>query len=719
MSGTSQPHATRHMSRTTRDRGGPAQPLLIVNALRKYFPVRGGILNRTVGHIQAVDDVSFNVTKGETLGIVGESGCGKSTLARLMLHLLQPDQGEIIFDGEAVATRDGISVQELRRNVQMVFQDSYASLNPRMPVEDSIAYGPRVHGTKPAAARARAGDLLHAVGLDPALFGPRYPHELSGGQRQRVNIARALALEPRLLILDEPVSALDKSVEAQVLNLLMELKHQLDLTYLFISHDLSVVQFISDRVLVMYLGHVVEMGRVEAIYKAPQHPYTRALLASRLSMDPQVRMTEPPLVGDPPNPIAPPSGCRFRTRCPQAQDVCAQVTPHLPFSQLGTLHGVACHLYDAAAGPSEVVEAPARGHRVVPAALRRPNTLQQPAPRQAGELRVPQPLVEVRDLCVRFVSRETTVHAVNNVSFTIQPGEVMCIIGESGSGKSVTLRAMMRLLPPRKTVLTGSIRIAGHDMLALKTPHLSALRGTTAAMIFQEPMTALDPAYTIGRQIAETVVRHEACSYREGYKRALDLLNLVKVPSAERRLAAYPHELSGGLRQRAMIAMALSCRPSLLLADEPTTALDATVQMQILILLRHLQEELGMGVIFVTHDLGVAAEIANTVAVMYAGRLVETGGVRAVLQHPLHPYTAGMLSSTIAGHHRGTRLETIPGTPPDLCRLPPGCSFAPRCPATIAACTATFPPAQRFEAGRMACCIRLHQAGPPGGSVLG
>jgi peptide/nickel transport system ATP-binding protein len=285
----------------------------------------------------------------------------------------------------------------------------------------------------------------------------------------------------------------------------------------------------------------------------------------------------------------------------------------------------------------------------------------------------------------------------------------MCIIGESGSGKSVTLRALMRLLPPRKTVLTGAIRLAGHDILALKTLQLSDVRGATVAMIFQEPMTALDPAFKIGRQIAETVVRHEGCSYDEAYKRALDLLNLVKVPSAQRRLAAYPHELSGGLRQRAMIATALSCRPSLLLADEPTTALDATVQIQVLILLRQLQEDLGMGVIFVTHDLGVAAEIADTMAVMYAGRIVETGSVHAVLRRPLHPYTAGMLSSTIVGHKRGTRVEAIPGTPPDLRRLPPGCSFAPRCPSTIPACTATFPPEQRFQAGRMACCIRLYQ----------
>lgn len=693
-----------------RDRGGPAQPLLMVQNLRKHFPVRGGILNRTAGSIQAVDDVSFQVMKGETLGIVGESGCGKSTLARLMLHLLQPDAGQLIFDGEVVGTGpDSLSLQELRRNVQMVFQDSYSSLNPRMTVEDSIAYGPRVHGTPATAAKARARDLLQAVGLEPSLFGPRYPHELSGGQKQRVNIARALALEPRLVILDEAVSALDKSVEAQVLNLLMELKQQLHLTYLFISHDLNVVQFISDRVLVMYLGHIVEIGPVDTIYKDPQHPYTRALLASRLSMDPQIRMREPPLVGDPPNPIAPPSGCRFRTRCPSAHDVCATVTPQLPLALHSASHAVACHLYDASSGH------PQAGKLLPPPATTGTPVLQacgvSSTEAAQADASPPPALVEVRDLCVRFVSREATVHAVNRVTFTMQAGEVMGIIGESGSGKSVTLRAMLRLLPPRRTVMSGTIRIAGHDMLALKTPQLSAVRGTTVAMIFQEPMTALDPVYTIGRQIAETVVHHEGCSYRAGYQRALDLLNLVKVPSAQRRLAAYPHELSGGLRQRAMIAMALSCRPSLLLADEPTTALDATVQIQVLILLRQIQEELGMGVIFVTHDMGVAAEVADTIAVMYAGRMVETGRVEAVLQHPLHPYTAGMLASTIVGHKRGTRVEAIPGAPPDLRSLPPGCSFAPRCPHAMETCTAALPPEAYFAAGRMACCARLRQDG--------
>jgi peptide/nickel transport system ATP-binding protein len=334
-----QPTAPPSSSAARRDRGGLHQPLLLVEYLKKYFPVRGGILHRPIGHIQAVDDVSFSVMKGETLGVVGESGCGKSTLARLILYLLVPDAGELVFDGDPVHRRHGISVQELRRHAQMVFQDSYSSLNPRMPVEDSIAYGPRVHGASPSAAKTLARDLLHQVGLDPNLFGPRYPHELSGGQKQRVNIARALALQPRLVLLDEAVSALDKSIEAQVLNLLMELKRQLSLTYLFISHDLNVVQFMSDRVLVMYLGQIVEMGPVDVIYDAPQHPYTRALLASRLSMDPEVRIDEPPLTGDPPNPIAPPSGCRFRTRCPHAQEICARVTPQLPSRFTSTIVG--------------------------------------------------------------------------------------------------------------------------------------------------------------------------------------------------------------------------------------------------------------------------------------------------------------------------------------------------------------------------------------------
>jgi peptide/nickel transport system ATP-binding protein len=324
-----------------------------------------------------------------------------------------------------------------------------------------------------------------------------------------------------------------------------------------------------------------------------------------------------------------------------------------------------------------------------------------------GRAAAPRTLVEVRDLTVNFVSREATVAAVNGVSFDVLPGEVLCIIGESGSGKSVTMRSILRLHPPRRTVISGSIRVGEHDILSLSERAMNEVRGPVVSMIFQEPMTALDPVYRIGDQIAETVMRHEGCSRTVAMVRALELLELVKVPSPERRLRAYAHELSGGLRQRAMIALALSCRPSLLLADEPTTALDATVQIQVLVMLRGLQREFGMGVIFVTHDLGVAAQIADKVAVMYAGRIIEYGNVADVLMHPAHPYTLGLLSSTVHGQSRDTRIEAIPGSPPDLRNLPRGCSFAPRCKFETAACTSAFPARTVLDNDHGASCFRL------------
>lgn len=336
------------------DRGGAAQPLLIARDLVRHFKVKGVGLGEAAA-VRAVDGVSFSVFKGETLGVVGESGCGKSTLARLVMHLIELGAGELIFDGEGVGAPDGVSVDDLRRQVQMVFQDSASSLNPRMPIRDSVAFGPLVHGKSKAESRRIAREMLSRVGLNPDLFGPRYPHELSGGQKQRVNIARALAISPRMVILDEAVSALDKSVEAQVLNLLRELRRSFNLTYLFISHDLNVVQYISDRVLVMYLGQVVELGPVDDIFTRPLHPYTRALLGSRSSMDPSNRIEEPPITGDPPSPIDPPSGCRFRTRCPHAEAVCEAAMPKLGTWLSRDSHVAACHMHDPGSGHSQAL----------------------------------------------------------------------------------------------------------------------------------------------------------------------------------------------------------------------------------------------------------------------------------------------------------------------------------------------------------------------------
>ena len=328
-----------------------------------------------------------------------------------------------------------------------------------------------------------------------------------------------------------------------------------------------------------------------------------------------------------------------------------------------------------------------------------------PTPSGAGDWRTE--FVSVRNLQVRFVDRDSTVYAVNGVNFELRRGEVLCILGESGSGKSVTLRALMRLLPGGKTEVEGDVRVDGRDIMALSEADVATMRGGTVAMIFQEPMTALDPVYTIGHQIEETIVRHKGVRWTEARARALELFERVQIPSAARRLRAYPHELSGGLRQRAMIALALSCNPGLLLADEPTTALDATVQIQILLLLRSLQEELGMGVIFVTHDVGVAGEIADRLAIMYAGRFVETGPVDTVMKTPLHPYTEGLLASTVHGAMRGRRLEAIKGSPPNMEAVSDACSFAPRCRYAEDKCERGVPAERWVESERMARCVRL------------
>jgi peptide/nickel transport system ATP-binding protein len=324
-----------------------ARTLLEVQGLVKHFPLKKDVFGRGGGVVRAVDGVSFSVREGETLGVVGESGCGKSTTARLLMQLIRQDRGEIVFDGLGVGGRE-LPLKDFRRQVQMVFQDSYASLNPRLTIEDSIAFAPQVHGTPHRQAVERARDLLARVGLEPRRFAERYPHELSGGQRQRVNIARALALQPRLIILDEAVSALDKSVEAQVLNLLLDLKDAFGLTYVFISHDLNVVRYMCDRVMVMYLGQVAELGDSESLFDDPRHPYTRALLSSIPALDPDHRTEEPPLAGDPPNPINPPPGCRFHTRCAMAAPVCATREPLI--ERAGDGHAVACLMHVPGSG---------------------------------------------------------------------------------------------------------------------------------------------------------------------------------------------------------------------------------------------------------------------------------------------------------------------------------------------------------------------------------
>lgn len=320
------------------------ETLLQVRDLKKYFPIRRGIIQRVVGHVRAVDGISLTVQRGETLGVVGESGCGKSTMGRSILRLVEPTSGQVEFAGQNILEFGKSKMRAMRREMQIVFQDPYASLNPRYSIAKTLAEPMVIHNLHTPSTRAvRVRALLERVGLDPD-YAQRFPHEFSGGQRQRIGIARALAVDPKLIILDEPVAALDVSVQSQVLNLLEDLQEDLKLTYVFVAHDLSVVRHISDRILVLYLGKMAELASAEDLFHDPLHPYTRALLSAVPVPDPDAKRERIILQGDLPSPANPPSGCPFHTRCPVAMDVCSQQVPE--WKEIKPNHTVACHLYN-------------------------------------------------------------------------------------------------------------------------------------------------------------------------------------------------------------------------------------------------------------------------------------------------------------------------------------------------------------------------------------
>jgi peptide/nickel transport system ATP-binding protein len=602
------------------------------------------------GAVEALSSVSLHVRKGSTLAVVGESGSGKSTIALAALGLLPPEaqvpSGRVVFDGIDVMQLDPSGRRQLRGSrIGLVFQDPFSVLNPSLRIGKQVGEGLVFHrGFSTERAFARAIELLHEVGIaNPAAVAKAYPHELSGGMRQRALIAGALAAEPELLILDEPTTALDVTIEAQILDLLEDLQARRGLTMLFISHNLGVVRRVANEVAVLYAGQVVEAGATERILQAPVHPYTKGLLAAipRLGDRKKTRLASIP--GRLPDLRAPPADCRFRPRCPFA--VAASALPQ-QLREVGD-RAVRCCRADELASVAWPVQ-------------------DEALPPLRAALSPGEPIVLVNGLSKTFAltrgfaalsfegwrpsMRPVRLKAVDEVSIEVEAGEVLGLVGESGSGKTTLGRAILRLIEPDR----GTIRIAGEAVSGKPQSALVPMR-RVAQIVFQNPDSSLNPRKTVRELIGRPIERFRLAPSGEIQAQVRALLDLVRLPAhyADR----YPHQMSGGEKQRVGIARALATEPRFIVCDEPVSALDVSVQAAIVNLLADLRDRLGVAYIFISHDISVVAHLADRIAVMYQGRIVEVGSAEGVMGAPKDAYTVTLLSAvpTVDGPPRGKR----------------------------------------------------------------
>ncbi len=648
-------------------------------------------LARQGQRLPVVDGVSFSVAQGETVGIVGESGSGKTVSALSVLGLLPPSmrivRGSVRLGDEELVGASPHRLRQLRgAAIGMIFQDPLSSLNPSKTIGWQVAEPLRIHQKLPKAeARRRAQELLELVGIpSPRERLDDYPHQLSGGMRQRVMIAIALACGPRLVIADEPTTALDVTIQEQILGLLTELQGRLGTAMVLVTHDLGVIAGRTDRVLVMYAGRVVESAPTVELFHAMRHPYTQALLASIPTIGAPRSERLPSIPGTPPPLGGAGIGCAFAARCARADSVCYEQVPPLRGTDG---HSVACwHPID---GPRLRVAGVATGSD---AALEAERT----------------PLVEVVGLRKDFevtssVTRRRigTVRAVVDVDLAVGRGETLGLVGESGCGKTTLGRMIAGLERPS----AGAIRFDGVDIVHLRGRERRRVHRRVQLM-FQDPFASLDPRMSVESILREPLrVQGLACAR----SRLEQLLDQVGLPSDA--LDRYPHEFSGGQRQRLGLARALVLEPELIVADEPVSALDVSIRSQILNLMRDTQRTRGLSYLVISHDLSVVSYLADRVGVMYLGRIVELGPTASVIETPAHPYTRGLLRSVplpdpqreSAKRRMGAILQ---GELPSALRPPTGCAFHPRCPFATEQCRAEVPAPRQLLPGHLVACHR-------------
>jgi len=677
----------------------PAQSpwLLEVEDLHVHFVTTRGV-------VRAVEGISYKVRPGETVALVGESGCGKSVSSLAIMRLLARPAGRVVggrilFQGRNLLDLEEDEMRRIRgRDIAMVFQEPMTSLNPVLTIGFQIMEPLMIHlGMTTEAARARATELLGLVGIpDAGRRLDQYPHQFSGGMRQRVMIAIALSCNPRLIIADEPTTALDVTIQAQILKLMKDLSRDLGIALVVITHNLGVVARYADRVNVMYAARIAEQGSAADVFARPLHPYTAGLLRSVPRLDqPRGRKLET-IDGLPPNLLDPVPGCRFAPRCPAKQDACVAAPPPLIEAEP--------HHYSACVRASELA-------RVGPAGLGLQSA--NPQPPETKRIDHSKPLLRVHELRTyfevgaglrMFKHAKSEVRAVDGLSFEVFRGETLGLVGESGCGKTTVGRTLLRL----EEATGGEIVFEGANVTRAQGQQLKDYR-RKIQVIFQDPYSSLNPRMTIGEIIAEPMrVYRLVPNARAARERVAELLTQVGL--FEYMAERYPHELSGGQRQRVGIARALSMQPSFIVCDEPVSALDVSIQAQIINLLEDLQSKYQLTFLFIAHDLAVVRHISDRVIVMYLGKVMEIADRDALYADPLHPYTKALLDAVPIPDPRleaKREYRVLAGEVPSPLNPPRGCVFHTRCPLASEACKMAVPELREVKPRHFAACIKL------------